>query len=539
MNYSTVEEIRNQYASKKISEEDIVTQINLFLENNSLDKAYLYLRFLAGLENCTESILMTAGLVALSQQEKSEARKYFEKIIILNRAHYDAQYNVALLEMEDGNLEKARDRLKILIEHYPDNADLYNDLAIIYSQLDNVEEAYASWEESLKRNPNDSKNRNNALEYTLHHGFFDEGLHILTINRRADDISDKTEIELKRWSEILEERSLADKKRVKNVINNIDTRISGQKIAIFASIDTFIKEIAQSLAEDNEVRFYKNSSKQEMKSLMEWADVSWFEWCDQLVIEATKLKKTCKIVCRLHSYEAFTEMPMLVDWGKVDVLIFVNASVQKIIQEKYNLTVEQVVVQNGLDVHKYVIPGDKIYTKKIASVGYINYKKNPSLLLYCFDKIHSFDNEYTLHIAGKHQDPRIELYFKHYLKNNPLPIYFDGWVEDMASWYADKDYVISTSLFESFHYSIAEGMASGLLPLIHNWFGADMLYPQEYLFRTPDDCLRLLQKLETADKKVLAINNHQFITDRFNQKSKLDEIYLVLQKVLTKETVSG
>jgi len=190
------------------------------------------------------------------------------------------------------------------------------------------------------------------------------------------------------------------------------------------------------------------------------------------------------------------------------------------------------VICNGVDLDRFAPPKDKQRSRKIASVGYINYKKNPSLLLYCFKKIYEYDPSYSLYIAGTHQDARIALYFENFLKRHPLPIHFDGWVDDMPAWYADKGYVISTSLFESFHYSIAEGMASGLLPLVHDWYGADYLYPQEYLFSDPDDCLRLLRELETRDYVMALDMTRRFIEKHYSSREKTREIADLLDEVL-------
>ena len=112
------------------------------------------------------------------------------------------------------------------------------------------------------------------------------------------------------------------------------------------------------------------------------------------------------------------------------------------------------------------------------------------------------------------------MYFDQFLKRHPLPITFDGWVDDMPSWYRDKDYIISTSLFESFHYSIAEGMATGLMPLIHDWYGADKLYPNEYLFSDPDDFLTLVKRLQSSDRFQLAQENRHFIVGKYNSMNK-------------------
>jgi len=102
----------------------------------------------------------------------------------------------------------------------------------------------------------------------------------------------------------------------------------------------------------------------------------------------------------------------------------------------------------------------------------------------------------------------------------------------MPSWYDDKDFVISTSLFESFHYSIAEGMASGLLPLIHNWYGARNLYPGKYLFDDPDQCLDLLKQLESSDRKKMQTENRQLILNRYNQVDKSEEISDLVRQVM-------
>ena len=195
-------------------------------------------------------------------------------------------------------------------------------------------------------------------------------------------------------------------------------------------------------------------------------------------------------------------------------------------------TVPKTVIHNGVDTDRFTIPENKTYGKKIASVGYIYYKKNPALLLYCFKKIYEYDPEFTFHIAGLYQDPRIKLYFDNFLEESPLPIEFCGWVKDMPEWYKDKDYVISTSLFESFHYSIAEGMASGLMPIIHNWYGAKHLYPEEHLFADPDACLELIKEFEKNDRCKQAQINRKFISNRYNLDDKFGQISRLMNKVI-------
>ena len=68
-------------------------------------------------------------------------------------------------------------------------------------------------------------------------------------------------------------------------------------------------------------------------------------------------------------------------------------------------------------------------------------------------------------------------------------VVFHGWVEDIPAWLDDKHFLLTTSVFESFGYGIAEAMAAGLKPLIHNFPGAARLYPSELTFNTVAQCV--------------------------------------------------
>jgi glycosyltransferase involved in cell wall biosynthesis len=137
-------------------------------------------------------------------------------------------------------------------------------------------------------------------------------------------------------------------------------------------------------------------------------------------------------------------------------------------------------------------------------------------LLYCFKAIHDWDPEFEFHIAGQHQDLRIKVYMEHMLKRLDIPVNLDNWVEDVQGYLADKDFVISTSYFESFHYSIAEGMASGVLPLVHAWPGSENVYPREFMFDTPEDCVSLVKNLMSVDRRQLGIENREYISRKFS-----------------------
>jgi glycosyltransferase involved in cell wall biosynthesis/Flp pilus assembly protein TadD len=507
-----------------VTAETLTTRINQHLAANENESAYECLVQLLVERPDELECHKTAGLVAVSLGKQAEAKGHYRAALGLAPEDFDAKYNLILLEVQSGNVDEAIALLEALSDSHPDKADLKNDLAVLLLNRGEVEPAFACFEAALTIDPNFSLARQNALEYAAENGLVDEGKHLLNQNSDAAGLSDESREDLSRWLDCLSQPHDTE-------AASLESGVAGMKIAFFASHQAFLTDIMASLKHYNEVRLFEGTNPQEMQSLLEWADIAWFEWCDQYLIEATKLPQSCRIICRLHSYEAFTDMPSQVDWSAVEVVLFVSEAVRELFLQQVTKPPATRVIHNGVDLDRFTIPADKKYGKRIASVGYINYKKNPALLLYCFSKIHQFDPEYTFHVAGTHQDPRIHLYFENYLSRHPLPISFDGWVEDIPAWMADKDYVISTSLFESFHYSIAEGMASGLMPLIHDWYGADRIYPNEYLFSDPDQCLELLKRLQSGDRTATAQANRRFVKERYSVVDQISKTNALLKEL--------
>jgi glycosyltransferase involved in cell wall biosynthesis len=285
---------------------------------------------------------------------------------------------------------------------------------------------------------------------------------------------------------------------------------SQRKIAFFCGPDDkFLGDIIKHFSKKYEVRRFRGQTIQEMRDLMQWSDISWFEWCDNLVIQASKLPKVCRVICRLHSFEVFTNYPQRVRWSWTDELVFVSEHVRKIFFEQNDVYVNSRVIPNGVDYSKFIMPKKKKYGKKIAYVGSINNKKNPSLLLQSFKAIKDYDPKFSFHIAGEFQELRIKFYWERMSELLNLDIQHAGQVSDMAGWLEDKDYIISTSYFESFQYALAEGIGCGLMPLIHNWQGADQLYPEDSFFITPHGAVELVKHYQKSDKHEIAVSNRK------------------------------
>jgi len=278
-----------------------------------------------------------------------------------------------------------------------------------------------------------------------------------------------------------------------------------KKLTFFTTVgDAFLRDLFAGLKADYDLKMFMGGDEKEFRQLLHDTHIVWLEWCNDLARALTiPPKMSEKYIIRLHSFEMFTPLPGQVDWNKVDKLIFVNPICQQYTLSKFKNIPKEIttVIPNGVNMSRFPIPEHKTYNKKVVFVGFINYKKGPQLLLEVFRKIWEFDHEFTFHIAGTYQDERFQLYMQNMMQKLPFKINFDGWQNDIHKYLEDKDFVISTSIFESFQYSLAEGMSQGLVPLCHSWVGSEQFYPRDYIFDTPEEAVEIVNRFQKSDNK--------------------------------------
>jgi len=306
-----------------------------------------------------------------------------------------------------------------------------------------------------------------------------------------------------------------------------------EKIAIFClpGLDNFIKDIAQVLSNVFEVKLVVTRDGNQIVQAYKWADIVWLEWANELAVEITnKLEKMGKkIVCRLHSYEALTNAFLgKIDWRKIDALILVAEHMKEVIATYHPKVYEQikdrtVVVYNGLDLNKFKFkPREKGYN--IAVVAHINYKKDPAMWLQVMGQLVKIDPRYNLSIAGDFQDLRYHFYFTHLLKETGLEknVVFQGYVKNIEEFLEDKNFVLSTSVHESFGYNIAEAMACGIKPLVHNFCGSESLWPKDLIFNFIDEIPTLVSSEYNSEAY------RRFVENRYSLEKQISEIFNLL-----------
>ncbi len=299
------------------------------------------------------------------------------------------------------------------------------------------------------------------------------------------------------------------------------------KIAFFCGLSgevKFLNDIYSYIEQRYPVRFFECKDVKQLQEAMKWSDISWFEWCTDLAVEASKLPKVCKNIIRLHRFEAYSDWPAKVHWENIDTLITVgNSYVKDTLLRKVpalEVRTRSVVIPNGVNLQKYKYVARE-RGKNIACIGYLNARKNPMFILQCMQKLHYIDPQYKLYFAGVFQDAALEQYIRYMVKALELSdvVFFDSWQDDINMWLEDKHYIVSTSIGESQGMGILEGMACGLKPVVHNFPGADQIFPSEYIFNISEEFCRQVCEENYEPEKY-----RRFVEDRYSLERQLSAI---------------
>ena len=268
-------------------------------------------------------------------------------------------------------------------------------------------------------------------------------------------------------------------------------------------------------------------------SAVEWADIVWLEWANSIAAHVTHNIPSVsqkKVICRIHSYEVLNNYLPLIDWSKINTAIFVSDHVMDIAYETYPSIANQtkcLVIKNGVDIQKFSFSKRKPGFN-IAVVGDINHKKNPAMWIEVMSRLIKLNSQYTLKVAGDFQELHYKYYFENIIHKLGIEknIKFCGRVEDIPEWFEREkiNYLLTTSVFESFGYGIAEAMAMGYKPLINNFPDADVNWPYDCAFSSTDELIEILNDKNNYNSQAY----HEFVRSRYSLSSQLESINEVL-----------
>ena len=133
------------------------------------------------------------------------------------------------------------------------------------------------------------------------------------------------------------------------------------KIAVVCmpGLESFLPDIVHSLEEKYSVQTCYSKDMNEIATVIEWCDLVWIEWANELAIHITNELpvEDKQVIIRLHSYEALYGYCTQIKWEVVDALIFVAQHIKELLsrqQIKLPKDLVTYIVPNGVDTDKFM-----------------------------------------------------------------------------------------------------------------------------------------------------------------------------------------
>ncbi|HEY8473034.1 MAG TPA: glycosyltransferase [Natronosporangium sp.] len=265
----------------------------------------------------------------------------------------------------------------------------------------------------------------------------------------------------------------------------------------------FARELAERLDDRPDLRVtidewphYLRWSRQTEQSLQQ-ADSIFAEWARHNAVLAARRKRPDQfLVVRLHRYELDAPYPAQIAIENVDAVVYIAPLFGRRIRDELGWPDQKLVyIPNYLNLDWFDRPKPLAARFTLGLVGIEWSRKRFDLALELLARIRRVDPRFTLVVrsakpwrnrfAWARADERAytSACFAR-IERDPLlrgavTVHPPG--PDMARWFRQVGHILSTSDAEGCHTSVAEGMASGAVPVVRPWPGAAEVYDPRWV----------------------------------------------------------
>ncbi|MGI5206833.1 glycosyltransferase family 1 protein [Spirillospora sp. CA-108201] len=273
--------------------------------------------------------------------------------------------------------------------------------------------------------------------------------------------------------------------------------VAGHDLKFFSRLLDYLRSRPDLEVQVDHWAALKAHDEERSQALVDWADVIVCEWCGPNALWFARHKRPDqRLVVRLHRFELYAGWPRQLDIGAVDRVVCVSPHYGALTREITGWPAEKVVtVPNWVDdaqLDRAKLPGAEHH---LGMIGIAPSRKRLDLALDVVEELRRDDPRFTLFVKSKlpweywwiwqKDDERAhyEEVFRRIRRSRLLSggVVFDSYGRDVASWLRRIGWVLSTSDDESFHLAPAEGMASGAVPALLPWPGADTIYDRRWI----------------------------------------------------------
>lgn len=275
------------------------------------------------------------------------------------------------------------------------------------------------------------------------------------------------------------------------------------------------------------------------KQLAKWGEIIFSEWgLSNAVWYSQNISVNQTHYIRVHLQEInerARKFPPKINLNSVNKIIFVSDNVRKTAIKMFNWPENKcTIIHNYVNINLFDRPKTKIAEYTLAIVGIVPQRKRLDRAVDLIRSLRMIDDRWRLVIKGKlphdyafmhapgrreelvYYDEQYERFeMDHHLRG---AVSFESFTPSLAEWYSRIGYILSPSDFESFHYSIAEGAASGSVPIIWPWDGADEFYPDEWIGQNHQEIVEMVLDTQRTQLKVIE-KNKQVISQRYSMRN--------------------
>ncbi len=228
--------------------------------------------------------------------------------------------------------------------------------------------------------------------------------------------------------------------------------------------------------------------------LVEWADVVHAEWGNPTAAMLSMCDAPVRKVIRVHAFETRTLWMPIIDWRNIDQALFVSGALARMCQARYPAVAANppALVSNISEFDRYLAPKASDANRTIAMVGWNSAVKDPAWCLAMFEVLYDADNSWRLQLIG-HDMTAADDYSRAVLERIDRlgqAVQRVPFTRDIPAALTGVGVIVSSSLSESAHMAVAEGAASGALPVVRDWpalaawGGPREIYPSEWVVDT-------------------------------------------------------
>jgi len=238
------------------------------------------------------------------------------------------------------------------------------------------------------------------------------------------------------------------------------------------------------------------------RALRDWADVIICEWCGPNAVWYSHHRRPGqRLIVRLHRYELDRPWPAAVAIDGVERIVCVSQSYAAYTRAATGWPASKIlVVPNWVDDEALDRPKLAGSEFNLGFIGMAPARKRLDRALDILESLRRRDPRFGLFVKtmmtwdypGIWQRPSEQAHVGLILDrigSSPLlrqSVVFDDFGPDVGAWLRRVGFILSTSDDESFHLAPAEGMASGAVPMILDWPGADTIYDRRWVHGSVD-----------------------------------------------------